>query len=204
MTYSGVHAVSEDQEDSLMIHRRRIDLTVPVVALLVIAALLACKKKEKKEEPVAAPAPSAAPAPEPKKPEVTDKLFKVGETAEAENYKLTLISVAECKPKGYTTRPKKGNIYLGAEVLVESKADRTLFVSPVHGKVVDADGITINHKFVYKSSCEPKLAASTRLEKGEKAKGFLTFEVPKDAKGLKLSYTPGLYKAQTVKFDLGR
>jgi hypothetical protein len=187
-----------------MIHLRRVDSAVPVVALLVLASLLACKKKEKKEEPAAAPAPSVAPAPEPKKPDVTDKLFKVGETADAENYKLTLISVAECKPKGYTTRPKKGNIYLGAEVLVESKADRTLFVSPVHGKVVDADGITINHKFVYKSSCEPKLAASTRLEKGEKAKGFLTFEVGKDAKGLKLSYTPGLYKAQTVKFDLGR
>jgi len=188
-----------------MTHRRRIDSTVPVVALLVLAALLACKKKEeKKEEPVAAPAPSAAPAPAPKKVDVSDKLFKVGETAEAENYKLTVISVAECKPKGYTTRPKKGNIYLGAEVLVESKADRTLFVSPVNGKVVDADGITINHKFVYKSSCQPKLAASTRLEKGEKAKGFLTFEVGKDAKGLKLSFTPGLYKAQTVKFDLGR
>jgi len=187
-----------------MIHRRRFHTTVPSLALLVILALFACKKKEKKEAPVAEPAPSVAPAPKPKEPEVTDKLFKVGETAEADNYRLTLISVAECKAKGYTTRPKKGNVYLGAEVLVESKADRTLFVSPVHGKVVDADGITINHKFVYKSSCQPKLAASTRLEKGEKAKGFLTFEVPKEAKGLKLSYTPGLYKAQTVKFDLGR
>lgn len=204
MTYSGEYAEFYAQEDPLMIPRRRFDSTVAVVAVLVIAALIACKKKEKKEEPVAPPAPSVAPAPEPKKPDVTDKLFKVGETAEAENYKLTLLSVAECKPKGYTTRPKKGNIYLGAEVLVESKADRTLFVSPVHGKLVDADGITINHKFVYRSSCEPKLDASTRLEKGEKAKGFMTFEVPKDAKGLKLSYTPGLYKAQTVKFDLGR
>ena len=188
-----------------MTDRQRSKLTVPICAVFVLAVLLACKKDEKKAEETTAQAPpSAAPAPTPKAPDVSEKLFKVGETAEADDYKLTVMKVDECTAKGYTIRPKKGNIYLGVEIMVESKADRQMFVSPIQGKLVDAEGITINHKFVYKSSCDPKLDPSTRLAKGEKAKGWITFEVAKDAKGLKLSYTPGLYQAQTVKFDLGR
>ena len=169
-----------------MTDRQRSRLTISICAILVLAVLLACKKDAKKEETTAEVQPSAAPAATPKAPDVTEKVFKVGETAVADDY------------------TQKGNIYLGVEVLVESKADRQMFVSPVQAKLVDAEGITTNHKFIYKSSCDPKLAPSTRLAKGEKAKGWVTFEVAKEAKGLKLSYTPGIYQAQTVKFDLGR
>lgn len=45
-----------------------------------------------------------------------------------------------------------------------------------------------------------------RVNKGEKAKGWITFEVPQKASNLKLTYNPFIVSTvkQEVKFDLGR
>ena len=53
--------------------------------------------------------------------------------------------------------------------------------------------------------CEPDLK-SVRIGKGEKAKGWVTFEVPEKASGLKLTYNPFIIGTakQELKFDLGR
>ena len=179
-------------------------MTVFACGVLVAGALLACKKKSKKEDvtPVTTPIVTT-PVKKPDPPAPT-KLFSVGETATAKDYKIKVANVKECKRKGFTSRPKKGNIFLGVEVLIESTASDTFLASPGQAKIVDADGITINYKYLYKSTCDPRLDAATQLQTGEKAKGWITFEVGKDKSGLKLSYTPSRYKAQTVKFDLGR
>lgn len=177
-------------------------------AALVVGALLACKKKEKSEEsssttPSAEQAPAASPLDEPEPPAPT-KTFNVGDVATAKDYTLKVLNVKECKPKGFTTKAKKGNIFLGAEVLIESTAADTFLASPAQAKIVDSQGIATNYHYLYKSTCEPRLDSATQLQKGEKATGWITFEIPKDANGLKLSYTPSRYKGQTVKFDLGR
>ncbi len=182
--------------------------TTGACAVLVIGALLACKKKENAEEststtPAAEEAPAPNPLTEPDPPAPT-KTFNVGDVATAKDYTIKVMNVKECKPKGFTTKAKKGNIFLGVEVLIESTAGDTFLASPAQAKIVDSEGIATNYHYLYKSTCEPRLDSATQLQKGEKATGWITFEIGKDASGLKLSYTPSRYKGQTVKFDLGR
>jgi len=107
--------------------------------------------------------------------------------------------VKECKAQRYL-RPKKGNIRVGVKVLIES-TDEDVRVSPFSAKVADAEGYAYNNTSL---GCKPALKSVT-LSSGEKARGWLSFEVPKDASSLKMTYAPYLTGGkQTLKFDLGR
>lgn len=174
------------------------------VALLG-GTLLACKKKSD-------PAPTTETTPEtptatattPPTPTFSNKTFNVGDTAKAFDYSLAVENVKECRPKYYFSKPKKGTIWLGVEMVVESTSDKQIWSNPSHAKVVDGDGLTYNYSFASTKDCDPGLRA-TQLNKSEKAKGWVVFEVPEKASGLKLTYNPSLFGTpQQVKFDLGR
>ncbi len=182
-------------------HIRSTSWTAFTGVLVMAAALLACKKSA----PAAGETPVgetvATPTAEPPPPVVTNKVWNVGDKATAPDYTMTLENVKECKVK-YYFKPKKGNIKLGIEVAVEGTADKDVPVNPFYAKVTDSEGYTYNSTF---GGCDPDLK-SVRLSKGEKAKGWITFEVPAKAAGLKLSYNPFIIGTtkQELKFDLGR
>lgn len=176
-------------------------LTVLACAALVAGSLLACKKK-KPAATTATTASAAAPTASVKK--VAPKIYKVGDTGSALDYKLTVSNVKECKNKYYFSKPKKGNMWIGVEVLVESNSDKPFFANPGNAKIIDGDGIAYNPSYQSTKNCDPTLKG-TQLAKGEKAKGWIVFEIPKKSTGLKLSYNPSLFgESQTIKFDLGR
>ncbi len=187
---------------------RRTSFTVLACAVLVGGALLACKSKK-----------STSSSPPPTTP-VTDpgagtgtgtgtggpafdpsKVYKVGETAKAPDFSMSIENVKECKVP-YYFKAKKGNIKLGAEVVIEGTADKDVPVNPFYAKVTDGDGYSYTSTF---GGCDPELK-SVRINKGEKARGWITFEVPEKASGLKLTYNPFIISTvkQEVKFDLGR
>ncbi len=177
-------------------------LTVFVCATLVTGSLLACKKK--KAPPPVASAVAAPTAPTATAPKVSNKIYKVGDTGSALDYKLTVSNVKQCKNKYYFSKPKKGNMWIGVELLVESSSDKPFFANPGNAKITDGEGIAYNPSYRSTKDCDPTLKG-TRLAKGEKAKGWVVFEIPKKSSGLKLSYNPSLFGAsQTIKFDLGR
>jgi|RhiMethySRZTD1v2_1073278.scaffolds.fasta_scaffold06756_5 uncharacterized protein DUF4352 len=172
------------------------------LAVLVVGTLLACKKK--KEATTTPTTPVTTPtATETAPPPLPDKLYKLGESAKANDYNLTVDNVQECKRKW--SAPKKGNIFLGVEATVESLGDKQFLASPTHAKVIDSQSLTYNSLgYASTTNCDPTFKF-TQLAKGEKAKGWLIFEVPKAASGLKMSYNPVSFGTpQTVKFDLGR
>lgn len=184
-------------------HTRSTSSTAVAGAIILAAALFACKKSAPSttgEQPTGE-SPVDTPPPEPPPPVVTNKTWNVGEKAMAPDYTMTIENVKECKTK-YYFKPKKGNIKLGVEVAVEGTADKDVPVNPFYAKVTDGDGYSYTSTF---GGCEPDLK-SVRLNKGEKAKGWITFEVPQKSSGLKMSYNPfivGTLK-QDLKFDLGR
>jgi hypothetical protein len=179
--------------------------TLTALAFLVVSALLACKKKKEETAAPTTTAETTATATATAPPPLPDKLYKLGESGKANDYALSVDNVQECKRKW--SAPKKGNIYLGVESTIESLGDKQFLASPTHAKVVDSQNLTYNSLgYASTANCDPTFKF-TQLAKGEKAKGWLIFEVPKDASGLKMSYSPpsyGLGPAQTVKFDLGR
>jgi hypothetical protein len=188
-------------------HTRVSPWTVLGCAVLVGGTLLACKGKKGTtgttgggETPEVPNKPPEPPPP----PEFMTKTYSVGDTAKALDYSLAVDNVKECRPKYYFSKPKKGSMWLGVEMVVEATTDKQIWSNPTYAKVVDGDGLTYNYTYATTKDCDPGLRA-TQLNKGEKAKGWVVFEVPEKASGLKITYNPSMIGApQQVKFDLGR
>jgi hypothetical protein len=185
-------------------HTRGTSFTVLTGALLVGAALLACKSKKSSPTPTTTPtAETTTTATDTPTTPAFDstKIYKVGEKAQAPDFSMSIENVKECKVP-YYFKAKKGNIKLGVEVELEGSADKDVPVNPFYAKITDGDGYSYTSTF---GGCTPDLK-SVRINKGEKARGWITFEVPDKAKGLKLTYNPFIISTvkQEVKFDLGR
>ncbi len=187
-------------------HTRSRSFTVFAVTALIAGALLACKKKTPPTTDPgtgtgAGPTPTVTPTAPPTPSFDSSKLYKVGETAKAPDFTMAIENVKECKVP-YYFKAKKGNIKLGVEVQIEGSADKDVPVNPFYAKVTDGDGYSYTSTF---GGCDPELK-SVRVNKGEKAKGWITFEVPQKASNLKLTYNPFIVSTvkQEVKFDLGR
>jgi hypothetical protein len=142
--------------------------------------------------PASAPAPAIAPTPQ---------VHGVGAEARAHDYSLVVTEVQECQVK-YYFKPKKGNIKLGVEVLIEAVSDKEVPVNPYYAKITDSEGHAYVSTF---GGCEPELKA-VRVTQAQPARGWITFEVPEAAKGLVFSYSPIIIGGlkQNLEFDLGR
>ena len=188
-------------------HTRSRSFTAIACTALVAGALLACKKSTPTPTTDPGTGTGATPTtpttpPVPTGPAfVSSKLHKVGETAKAPDYSMAIENVKECKVP-YYFKAKKGNIKLGVEVQLEGIADKDVPVNPFYAKVTDGEGYSYTSTF---GGCSPELK-SVRIAKGEKAKGWITFEVPQKATNLKLTYNPFIVSTvkQEIKFDLGR
>lgn len=184
-------------------HTRSKTSTVLACAALVVGGSLACKKSSSSSSPPPTAATETTTTPtEPAQPAFdSSKVYKVGQAAKAPDYTFNVENVKECKVK-YYFKPKKGNIKLGVEVQLEGTADKDVPVNPYYAKITDSDGYSYTSTF---GGCEPELKA-VRITKAEKARGWITFEVPEKASGLKFTYSPIIIGAmkQEVKFDLGR
>jgi hypothetical protein len=125
----------------------------------------------------------------------------VGDTASAADYQLTLVSVRECKVESYL-QPKPENLTLGVQIAIEGTRDRDVPVSPFHARLEDADGKTYAATL---AGCRPILP-SVRVARGERAEGWVSFELPKGAREPKLRYEPVIIgaPAQSLRFSLGR
>jgi len=182
---------------------RRVDTwTVFAATSLLVGTLLACKKKKPDPVPVTTSTAPATAAPT-QAPTLPDKLYKLGETGKAFDYSLLVEKVTECKRR--FSVPKKGNIFIGVEATVENISQKQFHASPTHAKIVDGQNLTYNSLgYASTTGCDP-LFKFTQLANGEKVKGWLVFEIPKDSTNLKMSYNPTIIGTpQTLKFDLGR
>lgn len=109
----------------------------------------------------------------------------VGDTVSGADYVLVVKTVKVCKVDA-PFEPKAGNIKLGVEVAMEGTGDRDVPVSPFHAQLEDSEG---NHYSTTLAGCRPILP-SVRVAKGERAEGWVSFELPQSARGLKLVYDP--------------
>ncbi len=125
-------------------------------------------------------------------------LHRLGERVETREFSLTVGAVKEC-PRPYL---KEGNVLLGVELVIEALAERDINVNPFYAQVADADGLRYRPTL---QGCEPRLSA-VRLAQGERARGFVTFELPSRARRLELRYEPATRRGerQVVSVDLDR
>lgn len=164
---------------------------------VVASSSLACNKSSAPGAPAATTAPPAVP--KPKAPEPANHVLKVGDTANTQDYELTVLTTKQCRNKYYFSETKKGDIWLGVEVTIAAPRNRTLYADPGSGKVIDDNGIVHKATFQVTKDCNPTLG-DTKLGKGEKATGWIVFDVPQAAKNLKFVYGD----AETATFRLDR
>lgn len=186
---------------------RLTDLSL-VFAAGAVVTLTACRKNESQSTKTrpSSEAPSASlelgsPLLPKVPPLAGQTVHPVGATAEAPFYKMRVEKVQECKVRDYFA-PAPGSIKLGVEVTLEGTADKDVPVNPFYAKLVDSEGYSWTSTL---AGCTPDLK-SMRINSGDSAHGWITFEIPKSATGLKLTYSPFIVGAikQELVFDLGR
>ncbi len=129
------------------------------------------------------------------------ELPKLGDDVKAQDYTLRALHVKECEVETYF-RPSPGNLKLGVKVEFEGRSEREVPVNPFHATLIDSEGETYTATL---AGCRPTLS-SRRITKDERATGYVTFELPRTAKGLVLSYSPFVIgtRKQVVKVSLER
>ena len=144
--------------------------------LVLSAALLACKKE-----------PGEA---------------KLGETVSQSDYRLTIFKTHDCTA-GKEGIVGKGNMALGVEVLIEHTGSKQLPYNPTYAQIKDSAGR--KYKGTPMNYCKPELPMFVdNVDPHKPLRGFITFEMPATAAGLKLTYCPYMWNQQEISFDLGR
>jgi len=132
-------------------------------------------------EPTGTPSPTDTPLPPP-----TQNVGVVGERRESGGIAVTIISVSKMDSVGYFT-PEAGNVYLVIEALIENVSrDEETPYNPLYFSVKDSDGFQGSTSF---ASPDPSLQ-SGNLPRGDKARGFVAFEVRASASGFVVTYEP--------------
>jgi len=158
----------------------------PFRRMVPVAALLACgcRSGDQGQAPaVSAPAPPAeAPAPvvgaEP-------RVHPLGELGRAHDYTMSAESVKDCLLEP-PFAPKNGFVKVGIEVSLEGTSRLEVPVNPFYATLFGASGDSYTSTL---AGCEPGLP-SIRLTSGQRARGFVTFEIPKTTRKLELRYAP--------------
>ncbi|MBW2526951.1 MAG: DUF4352 domain-containing protein [Deltaproteobacteria bacterium] len=118
-----------------------------------------------------------------------DKLFLVGQTAELSGLKVTLAEVKECRLEREASQKaleNSGRKLVAARIVFEGTSPQKVTATRQF-RAYDSDRVKFNAASLGGTDCMPKLATS-RLEAGEKAKGWIGFRVPKGVEGLTMRY----------------
>lgn len=154
------------------------------------------------EAPVAAaavatePAPAAEPTAVPAAPAATEAFL--GDVIEANGISLAALSVQDPAPAGMLYKAKDGKKLVAVEVIVGNLSDDKINVNPLNASLIDEGG------FAYQTELAgvDDQIASLFLDKGERARGWIAFEVPADAKPAGIKYKPSLFGGDVVQAPL--
>jgi hypothetical protein len=113
------------------------------------------------------------------------RVHPLGELGQARDYSMSVESIKDC-PMDPPFAPKRGNAKVGLEVSLQGSSVREVPVNVFYATLYDARGDSYSATL---AGCEPALP-SLRLVRGQSARGFVTFEIPKSADKLELRYAP--------------
>lgn len=145
------------------------------------------------EQETAAPEPTLAPtnAPEPQP-------LYLGDIVEQYDYLLSALSVEDPTTPGMFYEPEAGKKLVAVEIIVGNVSGEMLSVNPLNATLLDSDG------FIY----QPELAGregqivTVDLDPGEKARGWVAFELPEGATAASIKYAVEAFGNKVLQADL--
>lgn len=142
---------------------------------------LVCGCRDEKEQAAPAQPQAASAAVVTTEPAV----HNVGQIARAEDYVMSVEAIEECSVSA-PFAPRANKKLVGVEVTIEGTSNREVPVNPFYATLSDEEADKYSSTL---AGCKPALHAE-RVTTGKRAKGFISFEIPKSAGDLKLSYAP--------------
>ena len=146
--------------------------------------------------------PTPTPTPFPSKGVISGK---IGETLESSDYSL-LVDTCEVSKAGYKTSistPKPGNVIFSCQVTIVSKVAKGVSSNGLYASVRNRDGqeygVTSTMMLGYK---EPTLPGINDLGVGDRAKGWVSYEVPESEVKSMTFWYQGLFSPLQFKVTL--
>ena len=133
----------------------------------------------------------------------TLKLGQIGETIALNGYTLTVNSVQ--KLDNFDTsndigKAKAGNIMLAVDITIGSNKAKGVSANGLYASVKDGQGY--KYDFTVFGQKEPRIAGTNDIPAGDKVRGWITFEVPKNATGFMLEYGQ-MFESEKIRVALG-
>jgi len=122
----------------------------------------------------------------------------LGDVFEQYGYSLSATAVEDPTTPGMLYEPKEGYKLVAVEIVVGNVSGETLSVNPLYATLVDSNG------FVY----QPELAGRdgqldiVDLNAGEKAKGWVAFEVPENTTPASIKYLVEMFSNKFLQVGL--
>lgn len=167
-----------------------------VLALIIAGGIAASGSDEPKK--VASNDGAAQTQSEEKQDTNKTKVFKVGDTVEIKDFKVTVNKVSTSKG-GEVFKPKSGNEFLKVDITLDNISDQSQNVSSIlMFKVVDKDGRSYNQTITENQQGQ----LDGEVGPGRKMTGEYVVEVPKESKGLELEFDSSLLSGGQVVVEL--
>jgi hypothetical protein len=177
-------------------NRRNIAGSLAIVAIAVAVMFARCVEEE---TPTKVPETTTPPAETPTlAPEVPTELsLNIGETAKTSKIEVTLKSIervdyyewySDIVSQYYTQSAPEGKIYLLADIEIKNTGSDRVYVGSSEFSVTDSEGFRYDPELYLD---EDGLEMFKELYQNQKMKGKILFEIPEEAKGLKLQYDFG-------------
>ena len=134
-------------------------------------------------------APTDTPEPQP---------LYLGDVVEQYEYLLSAVAVEDPTTPGMFYEPEAGKKLMAVEIIVGNVSGEALSVNPLYATLLDSEG------FAY----QPELAGRDRqivtvyLSPGEKARGWIAFEVPEGAIAASIKYAVDAFGSKVLRTSL--
>ena len=134
-----------------------------------------------------------------KKETKSQKSFKIGDKIKFDNVIYTVNSVETSVGSEFNEPMKDKHVFYIVDITVENKSDETVTISSIlMFKLVDSQGYNYNITF----NTDTRGQVDGEIQSGEKLRGQLSFEVPKNEKKFKLDIDPSIFGSGKFSVDL--
>ena len=121
--------------------------------------------------------------------------YNLGELVKVDKFEFSALSFKETKSDNAALQPKEGNKYMAVEVQITNNGDSKEMVSSILSfHLENSAGERAMH--IYTPPTDKPFEG--QLLKGDTTKGTLTYEVPKNATGLKFFYNPNFLLGKSI------
>lgn len=132
-------------------------------------------------------------------PEPKAEIFKVSDKVQLGDYILTVNAAEDCASTNQFTKPQSGNKFFVVDVTQENDGDDSRSYNLWDFKLQDDKDFSYQTSL---SACKNPAFGAGDLQKGQKTRGFITFEIPKENKATKLIFTPSWLSSDQIMIEL--